>query len=465
MAEKSINQMPPDLRRRFTKGNEALARDNVDYAIELFTQILASDPAYQECRKALRTAQQRKAGSGGGFFKKMLSSAGSSPQVAKAQIALRSNPADALNIAEHILNSDANSSAAHKIVVEAARTLEMPHTAVCSLEALHRNNPRDRDTAIQFAMALAEIGENARGEQVLIELSRSMPNDQELSRALKNVSARKTMDEGGYDALEGGKGSYRDILRNEKEATQLEQENKVQKTEDVAERLINEYETRLKTEPDNLRLVRQLAELYTQKKQFDKAISFYDRLKGSDAAAGDSTLDKAIAETMSRRFDHQIEQLNPFAPDHADQLAKVHAEKLEFQVAECRKRVDKYPTDLAIRFEMGALYFKAGQISEAIQEFQKAQSNPHKRIASMNYLAQCFAKRKMYDLAARKLQEAIKEKAVLDEEKKDLIYNLGSVLESMGKKEEAIEQLKQIYEADSGYRDVAAKVEAHYAAQ
>ena len=54
---------------------------------------------------------------------------------------------------------------------------------------------------------------------------------------------------------------------------------------------------------------------------------------------------------------------------------------------------------------------------------------------------------------------------MFDDEKKDLIYNLGSVLESMGKKDEAIEQFKQIYEMDAGYKDVAAKVDAFYAGQ
>ena len=68
----------------------------------------------------------------------------------------------------------------------------------------------------------------------------------------------------------------------------------------------------------------------------------------------------------------------------------------------------------------------------------------------------------MNDLAARRLQEALKEKPVFDEEKKDLVYQLGCVLEKMGKKEEAIEQFKQIYELDIGYKDVAAKVDNYY---
>lgn len=111
------------------------------------------------------------------------------------------------------------------------------------------------------------------------------------------------------------------------------------------------------------------------------------------------------------------------------------------------------------------LYFDAGKIGEAIQEFQKAQNNPQRRLATMSYLGQCFAKRGMNDMAARKLQEALKEKLTFDAEKKDLIYALGCVLEKMGKKDEAIEQFKQIYEADISYKDVAAKVDAYYAAQ
>jgi tetratricopeptide (TPR) repeat protein len=114
---------------------------------------------------------------------------------------------------------------------------------------------------------------------------------------------------------------------------------------------------------------------------------------------------------------------------------------------------------------LGQLYFEAGKISEAMGEFQKAQQNPNKRIPAMSYLAQCFAKRGINESAVRTLQNAIKEKPGFDEEKKDLIYNLGCVFETMGKKNEAIEQFLQIYETDIGYRDVSAKVDAHYASQ
>jgi tetratricopeptide (TPR) repeat protein len=272
------------------------------------------------------------------------------------------------------------------------------------------------------------------------------------------------MDEGGYGALADGKGSFRDILKDKAEAVSLEQEKRVQKSEDVAQRLIGEYEARLQTEPENYKMMRSLAELYTQKNQFDQALEIYGRIKQS-GMAGDAALDRAMADTTVRKLDFQIAQLNPFDEALAEKTAAINAEKVGFQMEECRQRAEKYPTDLAIRFELGQLFFQAGKIAEAIAEFQKSQGNPNKRIASMSFLAQCFAKRGMNDSAVRTLQNAIKEKPAFDEEKKDLIYNLGCVFEKMGRKAEAIEQFLIIYESDVTYRDVGAKVDAHYAGQ
>ena len=42
------------------------------------------------------------------------------------------------------------------------------------------------------------------------------------------------------------------------------------------------------------------------------------------------------------------------------------------------------------------------------------------------------------------------------------IYSLGVILEEMGKKTEALEEFKKIYEVDSQFRDIAERVEAAY---
>src|SRR5580658_6635302 len=158
MAEKNIDEISRDARTLYKKAQEAAQRENTDYAITLFNQVLEKEPGFIEGRKALRAEQFKKAGASGGFFKKMLNSASSSPLVAKGQLALRSNPANALVIAEQILNSDPNSSGGHKIIVEAAQALELPRTALLSFETLIKNSPKDKNLAIDFARASADAG-------------------------------------------------------------------------------------------------------------------------------------------------------------------------------------------------------------------------------------------------------------------------------------------------------------------
>ncbi|HEY0457188.1 MAG TPA: tetratricopeptide repeat protein [Verrucomicrobiae bacterium] len=461
MPEKTLSEVPRDLRELYQKGTGVLQRQNYDYALAIFHQVLQREPGFFDCRQALRAAQFKKAGNSGGFFKKVLGGASSSPLIAKAQMNLRRDPADALQTAEQVLNSDASSSMAHKIVAEAAMELDLPKTAVLSLEILLKNSPKDYELSMLYGKALAAAGQITKAENVYVELQKAFPLKADINQALKNLSAKKTMKEGGYDALADGSGSYRDILKNKEESIALEQEKREVKSEDLIEKQIQEYERRVLIEPKNLKLLRSLAELNSQKKQYDKALEYAERIRSSDGGA-DPSLDRLIAEITLRRFDHQLAQLDPNAEDYAQQTSRLQTERTAFQLDECKARAEKYPTDLQIRYELGELYFKAGKISEAIQEFQKAQSNPNRKLQSMAYLGQCFAARGMNDMAARKLQDALKEKLVFDDEKKELIYQLGCVLEKMGKKEEAIEQFKQIYEVDIGYKDVAQKVEKYY---
>lgn len=465
MPEIELTGLPRELRQLHTKGVEALQRDNFEYAVELFMQVLRGAPGCVDVRRALRRAQVGKAGAKSGLFKKMLSGASTAPLLAKGQLALRSDPGEALQLAEQILAADPNSSPGLKLAAEAALAMEMPRSAVLALEVLARNHPDDKETVIRYGSALADIGEVVRAEQALVNLRRQFPNDPEVAQALKNLSARRTLNEGGYEKAQQEGGSYRDMLKDKAEAVRLEQENRTVRSDDVNERLIAEYESRLAgADRGNVKLMRSLAEIYAQKKRFAEARKYYDLLKSTDAA-NDPGLDKAMADLRVKELEHQMTQLDPTAEDYAEKQAELSAGKQAAQLEDCRRRVEKYPTDMALRYDLGVLYFQAGKIGEAIQEFQKAQTNPHKRIPAMSQLAQCFGKRKMYDLAARTLQNALKEKLVFDDEKKDLIYNLGVMLEQMGKREEAIEQFKQIYETDIGYRDVAAKVDAYYAGQ
>src|SRR6185436_900050 len=244
MPEKNVSALPRELRDLYQKGTQALTRQNFEYAIAILNQVLAKDPSCFECRQALRAAQFKNAGNSGGFFKKMLGGASSSPAMAKAQMSVRKDPIETIRILEEVL----------------------------------KNSPKDYNVAMDYAQALAKAGQQEKAEGVLMDLQRAHPHKSEIGQALKDISARKTLSE-GYDQLADGTGSYRDILKNKDEAVSLEQQNRQVKTDDVADRLIREYTARLATEPRNLKLLREVAELYAQKKDFDKALEYCQKIK------------------------------------------------------------------------------------------------------------------------------------------------------------------------------------------
>jgi predicted Zn-dependent protease len=374
---------------------------------------------------------------------------------------MQKDPLDAIKTAEQVLNNDANSTAAHKLLAEAALNADLPKTAVLSLEIVTKNSPKDEDAQKALARAYSAAGQGEKAEMIMAELMRLHPGDLQLLEELKDISARKTLAEGGYEALSSGTGSYRDILKDKEQAVAMEQEGRQVKSVDVAQQHIAKLEAEIAHEPNNLKKLRTVAELYAQQKDYDRALATYNRIVEKEGAS-DSSLQKVISETTIKKFDHAIAQLDPQAPDFAEKSAQIKAERDEYLLSEVKQRVEHYPGDLAIRFELGELLFKLGKIGEAMPEFQKAQANPHKRLQAMTYLGQCFAARGMNDMAARQLQNALKEKLVVDDEKKDMMYALGSVLEKMGKQTEADDLYKQIYEVDMSFKDVMAKVEASY---
>jgi tetratricopeptide (TPR) repeat protein len=140
----------------------------------------------------------------------------------------------------------------------------------------------------------------------------------------------------------------------------------------------------------------------------------------------------------------------------------LRAQKVENVLQAARDRVERYPNDLQLRFELGQALYNAGQYKDAVPELQQALRQPSVRHRAYNYLGLCYAKRNMLDLAAKQFETAAAEMLAMDNTKKEIVYNLGCVLEQAGKKEAALEQFKIIYEVDSKYRDVSDRVEAAY---
>jgi tetratricopeptide (TPR) repeat protein len=463
MPEKSTAEIPRDVRDLMEKGKAAVQKENWDYALLFYNQALQKEPGFFECRQELRATQLTKASRNTSFFKKIVGTAGSSPLIAKVQLSVRKNPLEALATCEQILNNDPNNGLAHKFLAEAALNADLPKTAIFSLEHVRRSNPDDRAAALALANAYIAAGQLAKAESVYIEWQNKDRNDTEITNLLKNLSAKRTMKEGGYDGLADGKGSYRDILKNKDEAVALEQESKQVRSIEHTLKLLDEAVDKLREDPSNFQQAKVVAELYAQSKNYDKALKYYGMLM--ECGVSDAGMEKTVSELKAKKFDQDIINLDRNSPDYDQQRAEIERQKAEYQIEDVKRRVEKYPNDLLIRYDYAVMLYKLARYNEALQEFQKTRNHGSRRVASIIHMAKIFMATGKNDFAVTRFQEALKEKVGMDDEKKDIIYTLAGLLEKMGKPEEAIDQYKVIYEVDIGYRDVANKVDAYYAAK
>jgi len=456
MAEVLIEDAPRKARDLYDKGFAALERGNMDYAMDMFTASLEIEPRLLKARKFLRAAAIKKFKDGkGGPITHLISSITGAIPVMMASGQIKKKPEQALKTAEKLLRRDPLNMTFINLLGKAAVSADMPEVAIQTLEIAKDHNPKDITLLNWLAQLYIDTNQPQKARECYETVVHLKPNDQKAIKALKDAAALATMKKGGWDDA----GSYRDVMKDSKEATLLEQQSKAVKSEKNLETLIKELTGTVQREPDNINAIRQLADLLTRAERFDEALNLLKQTQEAQGR-GDPQIDRAITAIHVQQFDHQINALKE-AGDEEGAAAK-EKEKEEFLLANAASRVKSYPNDLQFRYEYGVLLYKRGQLNEAIEEFQLSQRNPQRRIRSLYYLAMCFKQKKQYDIAMEQLQKAASELHIMDDTKKDIFYEMGSIYELMGDAENAAKHFKEIYSVDIKYKDVAEKIEKVY---
>jgi tetratricopeptide (TPR) repeat protein len=332
---------------------------------------------------------------------------------------------------------------------------------------LLEEKPRDTKILHELGRLHLELGQSQQAVEVYDKLSHIDPTDAEALRLGKDAAARGSMTTGGWTQAE----SYRDVIKDKGIAVALEQQSRVGQTGQSLEQQIEETYARHQAEPQSVDLARRLGVLYEQNQDTENAIAWFqyaaDLTNNMDASLVGkvSDLQRVRAEAEISAHEKFLANHGPDTPEYAarsEALALAKKQQAELSIDEARKRSERNPTDLQLRFQLGERLVEAGRPREALPELQRARQNPNARLKSMNLLGRCYRELGMLDLAAKQLEEAAKDITAMDAMKKEIVYNLGLVYEQMGEAEKSIAAMKQIYEADYGYRDVAARVERSY---
>jgi len=456
MAEVLLDEVPRKTRELFDKAAAALERGNLDYAMDMFLAVLEIEPRLLQARKLLRLTQiKRFKEKGGGPFRRLLLQLKTLPATLVTGATVSKDPVKALQKAERLMCVDPYNRQVGLLIVRAAEAAQIQEAAIHMLEWMLENQPNDVELMYRLAELHDEIG-NTQGARAIYEkIAELQPNDPRAIKALKDAQARDTLHQGRWEEV-GTREDFRFLLKNAEEAERLEQQAKAVKTADDAEQLIADLQTKIQREPGNINYRRALADHYLRLERFEEALAALreaDRISGG----GDPQIDRAINAAMLRKFDTEIRDLRA-AGRTAEAEAK-EREKDAFMMEDAARRVARYPNDLQFKYEYGVLLYEHGQFTEAIAQLQLAQRNPQRRLRSLYYLALCFEKKGQLDIAIEQLQKALAEMPLMDDTRKDVLYELGAIYEKMGQPDKALECYKEIYAVDISYRDVAQKVE------
>jgi len=168
------------------------------------------------------------------------------------------------------------------------------------------------------------------------------------------------MNRGGWESAQ----SYRDVIKDTKEASLLEQDSKAVKSKKDIESLIKDTLAKCQQEPGNVNYKRALADLYTRTKRFDEALNVLsEALKGTGGS--DPQLELAISKIKTQQFEEDIEK--PKSSGDAAAAEAKEKEKAVFVLEDTQRRVKRYPNDLQFRYDLGVLLYASGDLNEAIR--------------------------------------------------------------------------------------------------
>lgn len=465
--------LPENVRALWLRAMSAFELRNYGYTISLISNVLKTAPNFLDGRKILRRAEiantKGKKTSLGGSLSGSLSSLSFT-----GKGAIKKDPVQAMELAEKTLENDPFNRAANDLLKDASRAAGYPEIALFALETLAEGNPKDTKILHELGEAYTKIGRSDDAVNTYNRILEMNPADLTAVKMSKDAAASATMQKGGWETAK----SYRDVMKNSAEAISLEQKSRVVKDVGMIDNQLVDLTVQYEQNPENIDIVRKMAVLFFDKfeitgtaEDLELTIQWYEYTSGL-AKGADPAVARKLSDLLMQRQDLAIKNLEDWfaqggdhheeAAQYREELERLKRERAASQIDEARKRVERNPTDLQLRFELGERLLESGNFTDAIPELQRARQNPNVRLKAMSLLGRCFVQKGMLDMATTQFEGAAAEMSAMDNVKKDTLYELGVLYERMGQSEKYIKCMKDIGEVDYTYKDVSTRIERFY---
>ncbi len=326
-----------------------------------------------------------------------------------------------------------------------------------------------KDLLLKIADGFKNVDDPDRAIQAAEAAVRLDPSDGELAAYVRNLAAQATMNRGGYEKT-GQEGGFRSNVRDAGKQQQLDEADRLVKTEDTIDRLLKNAEDEYLKRPHDLPTIENLGKrLLDRGRPADEART-YDLYMETHARTNQFRFRELAGDIKIRQSFRKIRELqkmlegSPGSEMLTNMLAAANEDHTKLEAEEYKLRVEAYPTDLGRKFELGKRYYMLGRNDEAITLFQESQIDAKYRVQSLNYQGQAFSKINYFDEAEATFRAALEVSDMTPETNLELRYNLMTALLEVGKSIRSADKLREADKLASSismkqfnYRDIRTK--------
>jgi tetratricopeptide (TPR) repeat protein len=471
---------------QFERANQVIATGNFDYGIRLLLSCCKLDPANLIYRQTLRRTEKTK------YRNNLRGSwlAGVTTWPIRARLKAAKTARDwlkVLELGERVLVRNPWDTGAQMDMAEAADVLGLLDLAIWSLEQARQKNPRDVSLNRTLARFYEKRGNFTQAIALWELIRRAAPADVEAQHKAKDLAANETIARGQYEAAVGGQSPLRPDVDTQEETGPAEAAKTAEAparppaarepaakapgareaaakglTPPPPDRLGGEaakLRARIEADPTNANAYLHLAAYYRRLGQLEQARDLLQQGLGPTGNHFDLTQELADLEVEPFRRNLAIAEDKLRTEPNDEELRRIRIRLLkEINTREMdlfRQKADRYPTEMAHRFELGIRLLRAGQVDEAIRELQAARSDPRHHAKALLYLGHCFKARNNWRLAKRNFEEALRHVSPSEEAaRKELLFQLAQGSAEAGDLATAVDLGLELANLDFAYRDI-----------
>lgn len=438
-----------DLSKHLENAAEAVKRRNFALAVKIYGQVLQIQPDYGEARAGLRKALFTKAAQRPPSRAMAMLLSGVHLLVGGTCRALGRHAA-AARAYERYLAADPLHEGANLKLGNSLQRAGHARSALAVFRAYAEAQPRCLE-ACRSAGALAyQQGQVNEALELYEQALKIDPRDQESLKARRELAAEGALRKTGIDKAQ----SSRELIKDKEQQRQLERQERLQLSAAEVGAELAELEQKLQEQPDDLKLLRRVARLRELDKDLQGALDCLEH--AARLAPGDGDLADQAGDLRLRLQEQMVQK----ARARGDQGAADRAQQAlrGARAAEFRRRVERNPADLGLRYQLGSALLETGELDAAIAELQQAVKDPRKKTDALFQLGRAFQQKQLPELALGQFEKAL-QAAGVGPLAKDALYEMGVICEALGKRDLALQHFARILEQDIGFKDVAQKME------